>query len=53
MLGSNSTIIRINPTIIYKAGIKNMIMITFSSLGCFVIFMKNSPKKKGNNHPKV
>ena len=38
----------------HKAGIKNMvIMITFSSLGCFVIFMKNSPKKKGNNHPKV
>ena len=39
------------PVKIYKAGIKNMIMITFSSLGCFVIFMKNSPKKKGNNHP--
>ena len=28
-----------------------MIMITSSNLGCFVIFMKNSPKKKGNNHP--
>jgi len=41
------------PIRIYKAGIKNMIMITFSSLGYFVIVMKNSPKKKGNNHPKV
>jgi len=40
------------PVTIYKVGIKiNMIMITFSSLGYFVIVMKNSPKKKGNNHP--
>ena len=36
---------------INKIGIENTIMIALPSLRCFVSFMKNSPKKKRNNHP--
>jgi len=39
------------PATINKIGIENIIMIAFPSLRYLVSFMKNSPKKKRNNHP--
>jgi len=50
-LVSISHIPKIVEATINKIGIENRIMITFPSLRYFVSLMKNSPKKKRNNHP--